>query len=104
MRSKAEFIQHYKRLQHVMTVFVALNMTLFFLRPGWVPFLWAVFLPAWMLILWRLRCWNCQQRLMEDGAAHIEWGGPSLLKCKMVRHKTCGAELSYSPQRVESGL
>lgn len=89
MTSKTAFIQHWKRIQALLAVFVAINFGAFFIRPDWLPLLWAVFMPVSLVLLWRLRCWNCQQRLLKDGAAHIEWRGS-----KMAHHKTCGAELS----------
>ena len=94
MTIKAEFVQHRKRLEAVLALFLTINLGAIFLRPDWLPFLWALFLPAWLVLLWRVRCWNCRQRLLKDGAAHIEWRGPRLFRWKMGRHKTCGAELS----------
>jgi len=72
------------------------------MRPDWLPFLWAAFMPVWLVLLWRLRCWNCRQRLMKDGAAHIEWRGPRWFRWNIARHKTCGAELSLRQEWVES--
>jgi hypothetical protein len=63
------------------------------LYPSAMPFLWAIFLPIWMVLLWRLRCWNCGERLLRHGGSHVEMCKTGLLRWDMCRHKTCGAEL-----------
>lgn len=94
MTDKAAFVQHWKRLQLLMGAFAVLNLATIFLNRAFLPVIWIVFLPVWMVLLWRLRCWNCGQRLMKDGGAHIEWRGHRFSKWKLARHKTCGADLS----------
>ena len=75
-----------------MRLFVAIFVAVMFLsaafRPNLLPFIWGGALPVWWVILWRWRCWNCGDRLMKDGASHLEMNasGP-------VKHKTCGADL-----------
>ena len=94
MTTKVAFVRHWKRLEVLMAAFAAITVAAFFFDRDALPWLWGAFLPVWSILLLRLRCWNCGERLMRDGAAHIEWTGNRLLKGKPSRHKRCGAELS----------
>lgn len=56
----------------------------------WLWLEWAIFMPIWLVLLWRWRCWNCHDRLLKSGGAHLEMGKYG----KLIQHKTCGADLS----------
>ena len=63
------------------------------LHPALQLLLWITFFPICALVLWRLRCWNCGDRLLRDGGAHLEMCKTGVLRWDMCRHKTCGADL-----------
>ena len=93
MEPKTSFIRHAKRLRLFMYTFVVAMFAAAALRPSALLFLWIVFLPVWMQLIWRLRCWNCGERLLRNGGAHLEMCKTGVLRWNMCRHKTCGAEL-----------
>ena len=77
-----------------MRLFVALFVVVMLgtatISPHWLWLDWAVFMPIWIAVLWRWRCWNCGERLLKSGGAHIEMGKNG----RLIRHKTCNADLS----------
>ena len=89
MSNRVEFVLHWKRLQKFFAAVMIATFAAFFLYREALPWLWATFLPVWMILMLRLRCWNCGERLLKDGGGHIDWNG-----YRLKRHKSCGAELS----------
>jgi hypothetical protein len=89
MTDRTEFVRYWKRMQKFFGAVMIATVAAFFLYPQAMPWLWAAILPVWLVLMLRLRCWNCGERLLKDGGSHIEWKG-----YRLVRHKSCGAELS----------
>ena len=96
MTSKRAFVRQWRRLQTLSVAFAAINFVTILFYPDALPWLWGGFLPVGMVLIARLRCWKCGERLVKNGGPHIEWndGGRGLLKWQPSRHKPCGAELS----------
>ena len=93
MDAKASFIRHARRLRWLMTAFMIALFASAAMRPATMPFLLAMFLPLWIVLLWRLRCWSCGDRLLRDGGAYLQMCKTGAVRWDMCRHKTCGAEL-----------
>ena len=89
MTERAQFLRHWKRLQVLFAAFVVTTFVTFVIRPDALLWVCSALVFVWGLLIFRLRCWKCGERLMKRGGAHLQMQGP-----RMVRHKTCGAELA----------
>ncbi len=94
MANKVPFNRDWKRLRLMLAGAVIVCLCVLAFSAAVAAFLWASFVALFAIVSWRLRCWNCGERLLKDGAAHIEWRRTSALKWEPARHKSCGAELS----------
>ena len=94
MANKDAFNRDWKRLQLMLVGAVIVCLAVLAFSAVVAASLWVGFVALIAVLIWRLRCWNCGERLLKDGAGHIEWRGSSVLKWKPARHKSCGAELS----------
>ena len=93
MPDKASFVRHAKRLRWMLIGFGLIVAASALIYPPAMIVDWVLFLPVWLVLLWRLRCWNCGERLLKDGAAHLEMCRTGRFDIEMCRHKTCGASL-----------
>jgi Flp pilus assembly protein TadB len=93
MDGKEELKRHWKRLQAFMLCFtVGVVLAAVVYPPSLFP-IWVVGLPIAAFLMWRLRCWNCNRRLLANGGTEIEWTKAGLAGWRPCRHKTCGATL-----------
>ncbi len=54
---------------------------------------WIVEVAALTILMWRLRCWNCGNRLLKNAGTEIEWEKVGMIDWRPCRHKACGAPL-----------
>ena len=92
MTDKASFVRQAKRLRWMIIGFVSVLFISTFVYPPAMIIAYAA-LPVLLMVLLRLRCWNCGEQLMKNGGVHIEMCRTSRFKMEMCRHKTCGASL-----------
>lgn len=93
MAAKTAFVRHSKRLRLTLAVAVFFLFIVTPFHPDVAFIGWTAFVLLFMIPLVRLRCWNCDERLLKDGGSHIEYCRTGLVTWDMCRHKTCGAEL-----------
>jgi hypothetical protein len=90
---KQAFIRRTTMLRRMILagVIVFLSISFFDQRLAFIG--WLLFVACGAAILWRLRCWNCGERLLKDGGAHLGMCKTGFASWRMCRHKTCGADL-----------
>ena len=89
MTERAQFLRHWRRLQGLLVAFLVTTFVTLMLKPDALIWVCSALVAVWGLLIFRLRCWKCGERLMKSGGAHLQMEGS-----RMVRHKTCGAELA----------
>ena len=94
MSSRDEFRRQWRGLQACVAVAAAVA-----LGAGYVGgtlsgmIVWIMEVVGLTFLMWRLRCWNCERRLLSNAGTEIEWERVGLARWKPCRHKVCGARL-----------